>query len=424
MSSVKLALPQIIQDLLDGKERAWVDSFAVNEFAQAHGALRAILYQFRGRRAHAVQVMGQAKINADSPYLYDVKTAVEGARRVLPDAVAQAFRVETDDACRQGLLLMGPQQSALVLLRAQPWNETDVQTALQHARILWAHRATLRARLDGVRPKLMRWLRGGVALGVIAASVLIQIPIRVVAPTRVVPRDAIQVTAPVSGRVAQLFATPNGGVAFEDPIFKFEDTFAQGQYRQTVEAELVAAQRLAQLQKTSFVSAEARQQLTVLEAELKLATVEREAAELELSRYVVTAPRSGVLDIPPIRDIQGSYYERGHVLGRVFDPNSVELQVDVDVLDAIVLTEMSGAVLFLNDRAVDALALGEAEVPLKAELDDRGTVSYAVTFDWPEDIDPARVGTEGVVRLHGPLRPVIYVILRRPIDRILRWLWS
>lgn len=423
MAAPKLMLPKVLQDLLASKDRRWVDHYAVNEFAQAHGAQRAILYQHSGRRFRIAQVTGQAQVNKDSPYLQDVQAAVQKAYRMLPDARAQAFRVETDDAFRQGVLLMGPKSQALALLRPQPWGEEDIKAVTDHAHILWLHRNGLRASLDQARHRLWRLTRAALIVAALVASVIIQIPVRVVAPARVVPSDPLQITAPVSGRIDQVFSPANSSVSYNDPIVRFEDTVAQGRYKQAVQAEMVAAQRLTQLQKTSFASVEARQQLPILEAELKLATVERETLEAELGRYLVGAPRSGTLDIPPMSELQGAYKDRGAPIGRVFDPTEVEIKVDVATDDLMVLTGLDTAYLFLNDGSVQAQPLGAPELPLAAGLDDRGGVSYPVIFDWPSELDIARVGAEGIVRLHGPERPVIYVILRRPINWLMNWLW-
>lgn len=424
MQRPKPTLPRIIKIILSQKDKEALEFISVNELAQNVGALRAFQIQFRGNTPKVRSAMGQPTVNFDSPYVADMRMAITKAKREVPSARALPFEIATEDACRYALMVMGTRRRALVFVRERQWSEEDVENAHDLSRIYWGQEALVGAKVYRMRRSTNWIIRLGLISAIIAAGVLIEMPVRVIAPARIMPQNPTVLTAAVAGRVQTVDVTPNAQVSAGQRLVALDRQEQDDMVAQMRQRELVAAQRLAQLQKSSFLSAESRSQVVVLEAELELARIEREAQERKIARYEITAPHQGRVAIAARQDLAGVFVEAGHQLAEVFDPAKVEVAVDVAVSDAIVLTELQSALLFLNDASLASIALEAKELPLAPVLDDRGTVSYQLNMTFPSDLAPPRVGAEGVVRLNGPDMPVGYVLLRPVINKILQWLWN
>ncbi len=286
------------------------------------------------------------------------------------------------------------------------------------------------AALQGPTARRLRPARvraGVLASGLVVAlaAALAFIPVRqfVVAPAEVVSLDAIAVTSPLDGVVAQLAVKPNQPVRQGAELFRLDDTTLRNRLRSAQEAlEVARADYVASTHRTLLAgsSGPASAEAGVLRG--RIAERQAEVAYLreQLQLLVIRAPRDGIAVYGQENDWIGKPVAAGQRVMDLADQSKPGVLVWLPVADAIQMTTGAPLQLVLQVDPLNPRTATLQQASYQPTRSPDGVAAYRLLATLPPD-STVRLGLRGSARLDGQEVSLGYFLLRRPISAVRQW---
>jgi hypothetical protein len=143
------------------------------------------------------------------------------------------------------------------------------------------------------------------------------------------------------------------------------------------------------------------------QAELKFLTE-------QVGRTTVKAPQAGMVLFDEVSEWIGKPVQTGERVVRMADPADVELEIWVNLADAVPLKAGDEAKLFLAASPLDSVEAQVRWVGYEAQPRPDGTFAYRVRASIAEK-SAFMVGAKGTARLSAGRVPLVYWLLRKPL---------
>lgn len=386
------------------------------------------------RRCRVVAVSSQSSVDRTSPAVVAVERGVSRRLRAAAGAAPQTLDLaelgEPDLselpfphlclvplATREGRVF-----GAVMLARQEAWADRDVALA---ARLGESHGHALAALVGRAGVAARPWrtaVTASVVAGLLALAV-VPVPLTVMAPAEVVPRDAATVNAPLDGVVAAVDVAPNATVRKGEVLLRFVDTAARGRFDVAEQNVAVARAREQRLMQAAFQDKAARRELAVASAELGLAEAERDAARDQLQRSTVLAERDGVAVFASRKDLEGRPVSTGEKLMTIADPERVEFRVELPVKDSILAREGLPVRVYLDSDPLAPIEASITEAAFHATPQPSGGLAFVLRAQAAAGAPLPRAGYRGTAQVRGETVLLGYLLLRRPITALRQQLW-
>ena len=323
--------------------------------------------------------------------------------------------------------------AALLLVREEPWSETDL-VLLQEWTAIWWHawvalrrrprRSALwpwRADPAGAGPRRW-WLRPGwwLAAGLVALS-FVPVRLSVLAPGELVPRNPTVVRAPLDGVIDAFHVQPNQDVAQGQALFGFDEALIRSRLRVAQQGLATAQAEYRQAAQQSLVDARARPQLAALPGRIEEREAEVAFLREQLQRSRVVAPQAGIALFDDPTQWIGKPVVVGERILRIAAPEDVEVEAWLPVGDAIKLEPGTPVQLFLNARPLEPVSATLRFMAHEAVQRPDGSHAYRLRASLSAPAGQ-RVGLKGTARLEGESVPLLYWVMRRPLATVRAWL--
>lgn len=250
----------------------------------------------------------------------------------------------------------------------------------------------------------------------------IPVPLTVLAPAQVVAQDAKLVAAPLQGVIEDIFVKPDMYVEKGELLFRFNQ-IEQINNLELREKELaVTLARFQRASQSAFSSGEGRKELAITKAELDVAKAERDYASLQLAQTEVFAPANGIALFSGKDEWKGRPVSIGERIMRLADPEKQELQIELPVDDAVILTQKISAQVFLdadplNPRSVQVFRRGYAP-----ESFDERPMAFPLRASFDQTSEPLRIGWRGTAQISGETVPLAYNLFRKPLAKMRQYI--
>ena len=310
----------------------------------------------------------------------------------------------------------------LLAARENAWSEGDIGVGEHLADAMgYARRALSMAPVRGRRFRPGRKTLVAAALG-LAALTFVPVPMTVLAPLEVVPREPFVVATSLEGIVESIPVEPNQRVAEGEVVARLAAVELRNKLEVAEREVQVAAAKLQKATQLAFVDVRGRHDMALMQAELDLRVAERDYARDQLERTALRAGRAGIAVYGDRRDIVGRPVAVGDRLMEIADPDAVEVQVDIPVGDALVVRPGARAKLFLDSdplRAVDATIV---RADYKARERDGTNLAYRAVARLADAAGAVpRLGLRGTAQVYGESVPLWFYLFRRPISALRQW---
>jgi hypothetical protein len=397
----------------------------VNQLPEFLRAEQATYGLQKGRKFKILEASAVADVNRESDYVQWLEGRLYEA--VTNERSARAFPISLTNAATGtaslpfGLVLRlsagnrGPTR-VLLLARGKPWKDPEVAMATYLAGVYDHALDAVGYRKRSLAQRFGKLFVRLALVGAIAALFLIQAKVSIIAPARIVPVDPITITSGVSGRVSDVMVAQGEKVSAGDILFRLDDQVARDGLSAALQRQAVSVARQGVLLKQALTNPQARQELAVAEQEVNVAQINVLEATHLLERHVIKAAQDGQVLSDNPEDLLGEAVDFGTQLAQLFDPSALVLEIDVPVADGLLAYRMTDARVFLNVDPLTPLELTVADRPQTPRLDDRGGVSYPIRLQFEEAKAGLIVGMEGSAQISAAPRPLIYTLLRRPIN--------
>lgn len=281
-----------------------------------------------------------------------------------------------------------------------------------------AMRSKKRARMSG--RKRVYFFSTLIALGLIA---LIPVPITSLAPAEIVAAQPFVISAPINGVVKTILVPPNSTVSQGTPLVQLEDTTLRNEFILAQQEFNLAEARRRQASLRAFIDHDAKRELAIAEAELKLATANMNYAKERMALTVITAPQDGLALFTDLSEWTGRPVSTGEAILKIADPTRVLLRIDAPLAHGKSLQSGARVRLFLDADPIHAISAQLSRASYQATPTPEGGMAYETYahFDSNDISDDKssgqrlRIGGRGVAKIYGETAPIGYWLIRRPL---------
>jgi hypothetical protein len=312
----------------------------------------------------------------------------------------------------------------VVFAREEPWAPIDQALLAELARV-WSHALAAFSPRASVLERAKLALRSGKhrrrVLAAIAVALVVPVPLTVLAPAEVTPKDPFVVRAPLDGVIDRLFAQPNQRVESGAPLFALDSTALASRYALANKNYATAQEEYRQTAQLAVTDDKDRLDMALRKGKLDQSAVELDYTARELARVRVNAPRAGVAVFSDPNDWNGKAVSIGEKVMLLADPAHVELTAYVPVADNVDVVPGASITLYPKSSPLAAYDARIDTVAYRAEPTPEGVVAYRVKATFLGDVKPP-LGVMGTARIHGRWAPLAYYLLRRPLATARQWL--
>lgn len=318
----------------------------------------------------------------------------------------------------------GDVESGLLLARSTPWSEPDIKIATYLAGAAahaWYALAGTGSAWSLSRAVSRRSL--AIAAGIVAALLLVPVPMTALAPVEITPRDTTIVSPGIEGIVDSVEVEPNAEVKAGQVLVLLNDTNLRNRAAIAERDANIADAKFRKAVQLAFLDARGRHDMAVARSELDLKLAERDYARELLQRTVIRAERDGVAFFADKRDLIGKPVTVGEKLMEVAQPSSNEFRIELPVADAIVLKDQARVKVFLDSDPLNPIEARLVRASYKAAPREAQQFAFrliAQTVD-AELAGRLRLGLRGTAQIYSDQVPLAFYLFRRPIAAARQW---
>lgn len=263
-----------------------------------------------------------------------------------------------------------------------------------------------------------------IALIVLLGLIFIRVPLRVVAPMEVVPKNPLHVTAPVDGVIEEVLVGPGESVKKGQPLAKYDESIA--------EHELKAAQKQVEMLKAELHRANTEvfgdkppptdadqsdrklSDISVLRLQLEREEVQLSLINSQLEKMSLKSPEDGIVVIENPDEWRGHPVRIGDHILIVTDPFESKIRIWIPESDNVPFDKDKTIKVFLNTNPENDLAAHLIYISDSSSVNAKGVPSYVAEADWVNPSKNVKIGLRGTAVLYGQDVSLLYLIIRRP----------
>ena len=317
--------------------------------------------------------------------------------------------------------LTGPRavnEGGLFVLRAEPFSDSE-RRVLARAGGAVGHAI---AAIEGPRRRFrlgFKPLAGAAVIAARAAGAL-PVPLTVLAEAKVAPIDPTIVAAPLDGVIKTILVEPNDVVTAGRSLVAFDPTELNAQREVAAKHVAVLTADWERLEQKAFADEKARADVSVARSRLAEGEADLAYAVDRLKRADVKASNAGVVMIEDRNQWLGRPVKVGERILSLADPNSVRLEIQVPVEDALVAAAGARVEFFLAIAPAKPVPARLTRLSYEARLLPNQTSAFAGEAAFEDGASPPRLGLTGTAKIYGGEVPLAYALLRRPLAHLRR----
>lgn len=245
---------------------------------------------------------------------------------------------------------------------------------------------------------------------------LVHIPLRIVAPCEVVPKDPFLVTAPLDGIIEKVTVQPGQIVAHGDVVAEYDKRVplqtlkAAEKSVQMVQSEADRAMTLGLKDNRSLT------ELGVLNLKLEKEKVNRDILQYQASQLTIHAPEDGIVIMEDPDQWRGKPVKVGEKILVVSDPSQTKIRIWLPENDNISLAPSRNVDIFLNADPENTYPAILVYVANDSTISPQKVPSFIADAEWKEGKMPpdVKLGLKGSAIVYGEDVSIFYFIFRKP----------
>jgi multidrug resistance efflux pump len=259
--------------------------------------------------------------------------------------------------------------------------------------------------------------RRKITYGLLALSFLlffIRVPLRVVAPMEVVPKDPYLITAPLDGIIKQVDVKAGRNVQKGELLFEYEKEILLEELKVS-EKEVQIAQAEVNRASTLGLSDErARAELAVLTIKLQRKKIDLDLAKYKVSKLNVNSPEDGVAMLTDPDEWRGKPVKEGEKVMIVSNPAQTKIKIWVPENDNIPLNPNEQIKVFLNTTPTRSDKAILTYIANESTISDEHVPSFVAEANWVNPPQDVKLGVKGSAILYGEKVSLFYFVMRKP----------
>jgi multidrug resistance efflux pump len=421
-------LNRLIVNAFKSKKRQALSFLILNDTVQMTRYDRAVLWDFDRSKPSLLGVSGQSSINATTDIAKRWQRLVQNLKH--PGQIqilsSESFKSEQtlwkeyEESNSRPSVLWFPitahdrMATGLWLERweGMKWSNQEVEILnplIQAYGLAW-EKFTPHYSWRTLR-KLLYWTLGLTLLLLLFA---IRIPLRIVAPCEVVPKDPILITAPLEDIIEKINVKPGQFVHVNDPLFEYDKRVALQTLKIAENQLQVAQQDLSRAKTLAFKEERSLTEISILMAKLKKEEANLELAKYRASQLIAHSPTNGIAMLENPDEWRGKPVKVGEKILLVIDPKKTKVRLWIPENDNIGLDIKKSIYVFLNTSPTVTREAKLMFISNASTITEKHVVSFMAEAEWTKPQDDIRVGLKGSAILYGEKVSLFYWLIRKP----------
>lgn len=306
----------------------------------------------------------------------------------------------------------------LIFFREQPFTEQEIKMfrwLSSNYQYTWT--VLTRTKLS----PLIIWFKKKpyIKILLIAAAVIMLFPIRMSTKGKgtVESSNPAPISASIPGIINEFFVKPGEAVKKGQPLLSLDKTDLTKSYAILERRVQLDQAKLRSAINQGYDNAETRNEIPIISAQLAVDQSELEYTKSMLNKTDIVSPIEGIAVFEGKEDWIGQPVQAGENIMTIADVNDVLLKISLTVTDLISLEVGSKGNFYvygnINSVPVELTSLG-----YNAKMNPNHVLAYQYTAKFTDTKNVPRIGNQGVVHLYGDYVPLIYYLMRRPIQAL------
>lgn len=252
---------------------------------------------------------------------------------------------------------------------------------------------------------------------IIAAFIVLFFPIHlsVLGTGTVVPSNPVLINSPIEGVIRSFSVTPGEYVRAGQLLFTLDKTDLESSADVSQKELLLTQAKLRTAINQGIDNEQINAEVPILKAQAAIDKARIEYTNSMLAKTKVTSPIDGIVIFDSKEDWVGQPVRTGERILVVTNPKQVELKIMLPIANVIELEQGDDGDFFvygdLRPISVKIKTLG-----YNAKLLPNKILSYELRADFIDQKSMPQLGAQGNVRLYGSRVPLIYYLIRRPLQ--------
>lgn len=253
--------------------------------------------------------------------------------------------------------------------------------------------------------------------GLIGAMLLlgfVRIPLRIVAPCEIIPKDPYLVTAPLDGIIAEIIVKPGENVRKGDLLFEYDKRIPLQSLKvaekevEMVQSELNRAINMGQKDDKSL------SEMALLQLKLKKERINLDLANYQASRLSVKAPFDGIVVLDDPDNWRGKPVKVGEKVLIVTDPKNTKVLIWIPESDNVALDPAIPVKVFLNVNPYTSYKAKLSYIANSTTISAHNVPSFLAEANWIDHSPEIKLGLKGTAVLYGENVSLFYYLIRKP----------
>lgn len=259
-----------------------------------------------------------------------------------------------------------------------------------------------------------------ILLGILALCLsLIRLPLSIVAPAVIIPKDPIIVSAPMEGVISRINVKPSDFVAKDQLLFEM-DKQDLSNAKELAQKELDTAQaKYLRAIQSSFKNVKERAEINVLKAQAREKALALQYTSSLVGRADVKATRSGIVIIDDPERWTGKPVITGEKILEIAQPNALQIEIWLPAADDVYFKKGDLVKVFLNARPLASINARISYTNVDAEMTSDNVLAYRIIANIEPNQELPEIGSQGSAKLISKNKvSLFYYLFRKPISTI------
>jgi hypothetical protein len=261
-----------------------------------------------------------------------------------------------------------------------------------------------------------------VALLLAAALAFVELPLRIVAPCEVVPKDPVAVTAPLNGVIDDIPVLPGRSVEAGDLLAVYDKRVALEEMKVARQQVQIIESDLQRSRVQAFEDPAARSEIALLENRLAQEKTRLRIAQHRVDRLEVRAPVRGTLMFADPHEWRGRPVQVGERLMMIVDPERTKLRVWLPEQDNVRFDPDRLLTVILDSDPSTSRPATLRFLSNHCQVNSEGIPCFRAEADWVDREQGTKMGLQGTAVLYGERVPLGYWLVRRPLAALRRFI--
>ncbi|GAB4238281.1 MAG: hypothetical protein Tsb0021_18040 [Chlamydiales bacterium] len=245
-------------------------------------------------------------------------------------------------------------------------------------------------------------------------SVLIRIPLRVVAPCEVIPDEPKVISAPLKGIIDEVVVRPGQEVQEGEVLFEYDKRVPLRELNVAAKEVDILSSELERAVLLGPQDPEALKEIALLKLKLEREQIKLDIAKFQASQLTVISPIKGVAIVDDPFEWRGKPVEVGEKVLVVTDPTNTRVKIFIPERDNISFNFEKPLKVILNPKPEVTYYAQLIYVAKEAILNEAQQPVFIAEAEWIDNPEDVRIGIKGSCVLYGERVSLFYYLMRKP----------